>query len=195
MKWIGLTGGIATGKSTVAEILKQQGHPVINADEFAHQALRLGSPIIAEVIKAFGQDISDGSGGIDRKKLGEKVFRDDQKRQLLESLIHPFVKQQTLEQRKKLEKQGCSIAFYDVPLLFEANLQSQFDKSVVVWSSPELQLQRLMKRNNLSEVEARARINSQIPIEDKKKMADFLIENNSSVADLERAVEKLLKQL
>jgi dephospho-CoA kinase len=195
MKWIGLTGGIGTGKTTVAEFIKQSGYPVINADEVAHQALSPVGPIFHHIIKAFGGDILSGEGEIDRRRLGAKIFKNEEQRLKLESLIHPYVKQEVKSWRSALEKQGQKLAFYDVPLLFEKNMQSEFDKVVVVWCDEKLQMERLLKRSGFSPIEAKDRIASQLPMKDKKARADFLIENNSTLEALRTATAGVIRQI
>lgn len=195
MMWVGLTGGIASGKSTVAEILKKNGYPVINADQWAHQALRPDSPVVGAVIKAFGDAILDESRAVDRAKLGAIVFTDESKRKLLESIVHPFVKQKVLEARRELIEQGYEVAFYDVPLLFEAKLEKDFDRIILVYCPENLQLERLMRRNNLTQEAAEARLRVQIPMAEKRKSADIVIDNSGAREELEPAVDKALELL
>jgi len=195
MKWIGLTGGIATGKTTVAEFIKQSGYPVINADEVAHQALSPAGPIFHHIVKAFGQEILSPTGEIDRRALGAKIFKDEAQRLRLESLVHPYVKQQVKSLRDDLEKQGQKIAFYDVPLLYEKNMQDEFDQVIVVSCSEKLQMDRLLKRSALSPIEARDRIRSQLPLKEKIARADIVIENDSTLEALLTATRAVLQKL
>jgi dephospho-CoA kinase len=195
MKWIGLTGGIATGKSTVAEFIKQSGYPVINADVVAHQALSPAGPIFHHIVRTFGQDVVAADGQIDRRRLGAKVFKDEALRLKLESLVHPYVKSEVREQRRELERKGHALAFYDVPLLFEKNMQGEFDKIILVWCDEALQLERLLKRSGLSPSEARDRIQSQMPMSQKKSQAHYLIENNSTLEHLRDETQKTLRSL
>lgn len=192
MFWIGLTGGIATGKSTVAGLLKSLGHPVLDADAIAHQALVQGSPVIGEIVKAFGKNILSGEN-VDRKKLGSIVFSDPAKRECLEQIVHPFVQSQVRKEREKLKNHEW--VFYDVPLLYEKNLQDQFDAVIVVASSREKQIERLKKRNFLSDIEIETRLNSQLPVEEKVKKANFVIWNNHGESELKKELEKILKIL
>lgn len=195
MKWIGLTGGIATGKSAVAEIFRNKGIEVIDADPIAHQALVASSPVFGSIVQTFGQDVVSSNGSIDRQKLGAKIFADSALRLKLDAIVHPFVRTQVALLKQKLVDQGCSLAVYDVPLLFEKNMQKSFDKIIVVTCDPLLQKQRLMKRNGLSEQEALQRIGSQLPMAEKIRQADFVVENNGSLEDLKNAVQKILVQL
>ncbi len=195
MKWIGLTGGIASGKSTVAGLLESLGFQVVNADKLAHQALDRGTNVYDEVVKLFGNSILDSKKEVDRKKLGSIVFTDKNKLILLEKLIHPFVQEKARGERLRIEKQGAKFAFYDVPLLFEKNLEGQFDQIVVVACDENLQCERLKKRNGLNEAEINARLASQIPLSEKTKKTKFVIHNNSSIEELKNETEKVLKKL
>lgn len=195
LKWIGLTGGIATGKSTVADLFRQNGFAVIDADTIAHQALVASSPVFASLIAEFGSDIIDTHGNIDRGRLGEKIFKNPPARLKLDSLVHPFVRQQVAQQKQKLVQQGIKVAIYDVPLLFEKNMQKDFDKIVVVACRPDLQKARLIKRNSLTQDQAEQRISAQLPIDQKTKQADFVIENNSSLEELKNQTQKVISQL
>ena len=195
MKWIGLTGGIATGKSTVAEFIKQSGYPVINADDVAHQALSPTGPIFHDIVKAFGRDILTAAGDIDRRALGARIFKDEAQRLKLESLIHPYVRRQVKSRRDDLEKQGQKLAFYDVPLLYEKNMQDEFDRVIVVACSEKLQMDRLLQRSALSPIEARDRIRSQLPLAEKIARADIVIENDSTLEALLAATKAVLQKL
>ena len=194
MKWIGLTGGIATGKSAVADIFKNKGIAVIDADPIAHQALVASSPVFGSLVQTFGQDVVSANGHIDRQKLGAKIFVNSDLRLKLDAIVHPYVRSQVALLKQKLVDKGCPLAIYDVPLLFEKNMQKNFDKIIVVTCDPQTQKQRLMKRNDLSEEEALLRIAAQLPMSEKVRQADFVIENNGTVEDLKNAVQKILGQ-
>lgn len=189
MLWVGLTGGIASGKTTVAEMLRQRSVPVVDADLFAHQALQALRPDLKQI---FGNQILDSEGLVDRKSLSRLVFSDKEKLSQLEDLVHPWVQEKVRQERKKLKAQGVDLAVYDVPLLFEKNLQAQFDKTVVVSVPLEISLKRFMQRNQLSLEEATQRMNHQMDIEEKKTRADFVIDNQGSLRGLEKQVDQLL---
>lgn len=195
MKWIGLTGGIATGKSTVAEIFKSRGVKIIDADPIAHQALVASSPVFDQIVQAFGQGVVSPQGNIDRQKLGKEIFANSDKRLKLDSIVHPYVRSQVALKKKELMRQGCALAIYDVPLLFEKQMQKDFDKIIVVTCSPLIQKTRLMQRNSLTEKEAEQRISAQLSMSEKVKHADFVIENNGTLEDLKNSVKKVLDQL
>lgn len=195
MKWIGLTGGIATGKSTVARILRDLGLPVVDADALAREVVRAGSEGWNLVVQDFGRDILNSSGELDREKLGKIIFSDPSQRQKLENLIHPLIQKRRAEERRLLEQQGCEMAFYDVPLLFEKNLESEFDATVLVYSSPEEQRARLHERDQLSDEQIEMRLKSQLPIDDKLKRASYVIFNHGTLPELKVNVLTVLAEL
>lgn len=195
MKWIGLTGGIATGKSTVSRLLVSRGHAVIDADRLSREVVAPGTDGYREIVGEFGSEIVADNGEIHRKRVGEIVFQDRAKLARLEGIIHPRVRKRTEELRRELEAEGRDIAFYDVPLLFEKKMKPLFDRVVVVACSPDLQLDRLMKRDSLSLDEARKRISVQLPISEKARLSDDVIYNNGDLSDLERSVDAYLKKL
>jgi dephospho-CoA kinase len=195
MHWIGLTGGISTGKSTVAETLRARGCPVIDADQLAREVVQRGTEGHDEVIAAFGPGAVSESGELNRKKIGEIVFRDSGQRAKLEQILHPRIRALAEQRRQDLESQGHELAFYDVPLLFEKRLQDFFDRTVAVVCSREEQLRRLMARDGLGREDAERRITAQMPIEDKVRLADDVIRNEGSREELERAVDVYLNRL
>jgi dephospho-CoA kinase len=195
MKWIGLTGSIGAGKSTVADLLRKSGYPVIDADSVAHEGLKPGTQTYVEIVNKFGRGILLADGQVHRRELGRLVFADPSLKQWLENVLHPMVQAQVSALRKKLQIQGCKMAFYEVPLLFEKGLQTQFDRVVVVWVSEKIQKQRLLARNAWSESEIQQRISSQWPIAEKLKLADYEINNDGSLAELEQDVTELISKL
>ena len=177
MLWIGVTGGISSGKSTACRLLEDLGVPIIDADLLSREAIAMGTEGYLKVIKHFGSEVLGPGREINRAKLGQIVFVDKAKRQLLESLIHPIVRSVTIERRMELQREGVKMAVNDVPLLFEKNLQQKYDAVWVVYCHREQQIERLRQRNSLSTSEALLRINSQISIDEKKPLASFVIDN------------------
>lgn len=187
---IGITGGIASGKSTVSNLLKQHGFEVIDADQISYNALTIDENCINKVLELF--DCADDQNNIDRKKLGNIIFNDEIKQKQLEAIVHPYVINQIKEGIKKSENE---IIFLDIPLLYEANLDSLCDYVVVVYVNKDTQLERLLKRNPLTKEEAIARINAQMSLEEKKQKANYIIDNENSLEDLINQVEIFIKNL
>lgn len=195
MKWIGLTGGIASGKSTVSRILKSHGFPVVDADALARQVVEPGSSGLAQVVAQFGTGVLNPDGSLDRKKLGQAVFGNPQKLLQLESILHPLIQAETRRQRTECEQRGEKFAFYDVPLLFEKNLESQFDAVIVVRASESLQKLRMKQRDQLTETEISNRLSAQVPMAHKVAKATWVLDNEGSLADLEKATLDLIRKI
>ncbi|WP_262392074.1 dephospho-CoA kinase [Sporolactobacillus inulinus] len=189
---IGLTGGIASGKSTVSRWLMAQGYPVIDADRVSREVVTPGEKGLHLIADHFGEAMLLPTGALDRKRLGALIFQDDKKRKLLNELLHPLIRTRMLQQLEELEKRREPIAFLDIPLLYESGLETLTDKTIVVYVTPEQQLKRLMKRNGLTEEQARERIDAQMPLEEKAKRADAIIDNNGSVTKTEEQIRALL---
>ncbi len=194
MMRIGLTGGIASGKSTVSGWFRRHGFPVIDADRIARQVVAPGEEGLRRVIKAFGPEVVAADGKLDRARLGAMIFHDSEKRKQLDDLLHPLIRKRMREQMATCEAQGCPVVVLDVPLLFEGPFTSWTDRTIVVYVTPETELSRLMQRDHLSKTEALARIRSQMSLEEKKRRADAVIQNDGSVASTERQLAGLLKQ-
>lgn len=191
---IGLTGGIATGKSTVAEMFKQSNIPVIDSDIIAKQALEIGTACYKKVVKTFGTDIKLPTGHINRKKLADIVFNDKEKRGLLNSIVHPVVREEIEKKIKQYRVMGDKCIVVDVPLLFESKFDSMMDKIVVVYASPEQQVVRCMERDKIDRESAISRIKAQMSIEEKAKQADYVVYNDTSVLDTKDQFNKLIKK-
>lgn len=195
MRIVGLTGGIASGKSTVSNLFKAHGIPVVDADIVARNVLKKGTGGWKKVVAAFGDDILLDNGEVDRAKLGQIVFSDPEKRQLLNRLLAPFISRGMLMEVLKLWIKGCSIIVLDVPLLFEAKMDKWTKPIVVIWIDPETQLQRLMTRDGSMEEEAKNRINAQMSLDLKRSKADIVIDNTSSLEALHEQFQKVLTQI
>jgi len=195
MKWIGLTGGISVGKSTVTKILRTLGYEVLDADEFSRQVTAQNGEALPAIFKTFGQELRNPDGSLNREALGAQVFGQAELMRKLEAIIHPLVQQKVSAAKAKLNQQGATIVFYDVPLLFEKNMQSSFDAVVLVYCTEEQQIKRLMDRNSLSQEEAVKRIRSQMPLEIKKAQTNYVIDNSKDLKHLEAEVQRVLMLL
>ncbi len=195
MKWYGLTGGIASGKSSVSQILKNEGFAVVDADLIAREVVDAGRPGLQLVVDQFGTSVLKPDGGLDRKKLGQMVFGQPEKLLLLESILHPLVKQETARQRQSYKDQGQALVFYDVPLLFEKNMQADFDGIIVVATSEDVQRARMKTRDRLSEDEITKRLGSQKSMAEKIKQATWVIQNDGSLEDLKKSTLQVLRKI
>ncbi|MBA4601633.1 dephospho-CoA kinase [Thermoactinomyces mirandus] len=193
---LGLTGSIATGKSTVSAMLRQKGAYVIDADQAAREAVEPGSEGLKRIVDHFGAEMLDDEGRLDRARLGAVIFQDPWKRKKLNRLLHPLIMQTMQSQTDKIRKrvkQGLII--WDVPLLIEENLTPLVEAVILVYVPKEIQLERLMKRNALSKKEALGRIEAQMDIEEKRKFANYIIDNRGTLSDTERQVDQLWNYL
>lgn len=193
---VGLTGGIATGKSTVGAMFVELGCHLIESDQITHQLFEPGQAVHAAVVKQFGNRILALDGTIDRRILGDIVFKDPQARAKLNSLVHPAIIQRQREWLKDMEAQDPhGIAIVDAALMIEVGTYKNYDKVIVVTCSPEIQRERLRARSALSEEKIESRIRSQMPNEEKIKYADFVIDNSGSVESTRVQVETVYQQL
>jgi len=192
LKVVGLTGGIATGKSTSEKILEELGAYVIDADKVVH-ALYEKEDVLEEVKKHFPQAFENGK--LDKKKLANIVFKDDEKRKILESIIHPKVNQEIENWIKKVkEKDPDALVIVSVPLMIETGSYKKYDTVILIYAPKELQIKRLLEKG-FTEEEALSRIKAQMDIEDKKKYATYIINNTGTVEDLRKQLEELYKKL
>ena len=198
---IGITGGIACGKTTVSKLLAEKGAIPINADEIGHQLLKSDSPIIDELTETFGLDILDEAGDVSRKKLGAIVFKDKVALEKLNSLMHPLIIDRSRGQARKLVSEDLScVVLLDAPLLIEAGAYDSVDLIIVVTSSRDLQINRIVARSHsqkrpLTESEAQVRIDSQMPVSEKVKYADIVVENNGTLETLQGQVDQIWNNL
>ncbi|GBC60864.1 dephospho-CoA kinase [Desulfonema ishimotonii] len=177
----GLTGGIATGKSTVSDFFSAAGAQIIDADRIAREVVEKGKPAWREITAHFGQDILLPDGEIDRQRLGDIIFSAPKEKQILNRIVHPHVFREMETQRQQIQNSSPdAIVIQDVPLLIESGMHKHLKPVIVVYVPEKFQLERLMKRDNISEAAARARIAAQMPIEEKKKQADIVIDNSGS---------------
>jgi dephospho-CoA kinase len=189
---IGLTGSIASGKSTVSNMLKEKGYPIVDADKIARQVVEPGTPVIKEIAEHFGDEVLNEDGSLNREKLGKRIFKSEEERKKLNSIIHPAIRNEMIRQKEQWISKGAGTVILDIPLLFESKLQSFVEKIIVVSVTPEIQKQRLIARNELNEQEAADRINSQLPMVEKEAGADAVIDNNGTIEETKMQVETLL---
>ncbi|MBA2943954.1 dephospho-CoA kinase [Paenibacillus sp. CGMCC 1.16610] len=188
---IGLTGGIACGKSTVSAMLVSRGALLVDADQIARDVVQPGSPVLEQVAAHFGQAVIQEDGSLHRKKLGEIVFGNTDARKQLEHILHPPIRKMIREQMEAYEKQfPDKLVVVDIPLLFESDLSFMFEEVLVVYVPPHIQVERLMRRDNLTESAANNRINAQMSIEEKRKLADIVIDNSGTWEDTLSSVER-----
>ncbi|WP_113928472.1 dephospho-CoA kinase [Bacillus sp. P14.5] len=189
---IGLTGGIASGKSTVSSLLAQKGFTVVDADLAARKVVEPGEPAYLKIVETFGQDILNKDGTLDRAALGSIIFHNEERRKELNEIVHPAVRAEMLAEKEKAFENGMQTVVMDIPLLFESNLTWMVKKTVVVYVDKETQLSRLMKRNGLTEEEASARVNSQMSLEEKKTLADAVLDNRGTIEETAVQLDGLL---
>lgn len=187
---IGLTGGIATGKTTVSDYLAEKYHlPVLDADLYAREAVAVGSPILQNILARYGDRVKAADNSLDRKALGDIVFNNPVEKRWLESQIHPFVRDRFSQE---LEQIASDTVVMSIPLLFEANLTDTVTEIWVVSCDRSLQIQRLQQRNNLTRAQAEARIDSQLPLAEKIALADTALQNNNNLQGLYEQVDRAI---
>jgi dephospho-CoA kinase len=189
---IGLTGGIASGKSTVSTMFKEMGITVIDADVEARLAVQKGEPAYQKIIAEFGEEVLLADGEIDRQKLGAIIFHNEEKRQTLNSIVHPEVRNRMKQQIEEAVRKNEGVIVLDIPLLFESRLTFMADKTLLVYVDAETQLKRLMDRNDLTKDDAKARIHSQMPLSEKVKLADAVINNNGTIEESRKQLIEIL---
>lgn len=189
---IGLTGSIASGKSTVANMLSEMGFPIIDADLVARVVVEKGTTTLETIKEVFGTQVIHEDGTLNREELGALIFSDPSKRKQLNDIMHPAIREEMLVQRQQLVQQGHPVIIMDIPLLFESRLQSFVDKILVVTVTEQKQLERLMARNGFTHEEARLRIQSQLPLSVKEEGADAVIYNNETIEETKQQLQKIL---
>lgn len=193
---VGLTGGIATGKSTVAGMFRELGAEVVDADALVHELMEPEGPATARIGAAFGGTVIADDGGVDRAALAELVFADEDARRELEEIVHPLVVQTSRRRlREAASREGVELVIYDAALLFETGRHRDFERIIVVTLTPELQLERLMERDGLDSQGAGARIRSQLPLSEKVEGADHVIDNSGPWTETRRQVREVYEAL
>ena len=199
---IGLTGGIGTGKSTVSRMLAELGATVIDSDEIVRELQAPGAPLLAEIAAALGEDVIRADGSLDRARVGERVFRDEAARRKLNAVVHPAVGRETARRLEAARARGVPLVVLDIPLLFETRLHGSASRAnlgveavVVVYAPRELQIRRQVERNGYGRDEAVRRIEAQLPIDEKRALADHVIDNSGSLEETRRQVRALYEAL
>ena len=196
MQKIGLTGSIAVGKSAVCDIFRELGCHVIDADQIARDVVKFGTPGLQMIVENFSESVLQADGTLNRTKLGAIVFADKSKRLLLNSIVHPLVfEAQNARLRDRETEDPEGIAIVDAALMIESGGYKRFNKLIVVWCEPDIQLRRLISRDGLSEADARQRIVSQMPQDEKKSYADFLIDTSKGWEDTRLQVVRIYEKL
>ena len=199
---IGLTGGIGTGKSTVSQILRKKKFPVIDLDTISHEVIKIPK-VIEKIVENFGKEVLENSGNfenknnaiqISREKLGKIIFENKEKRLLLNSIMHPEILHTMREQISKYKKSN-KIIFVEIQLLFEVQWEKEFDYILLISAKKSTQIRRILERDKRSENDALNIINSQLPLDEKKKRSDFVIENDGNIEELKEKIDKFLEYL
>jgi dephospho-CoA kinase len=195
VKLVGLTGGIASGKSAVAKILAQLGAAIVDADVLAREVVATGHEGWKEIVATFGSGVLQADQTLDRQKLRTLIFNNPDARKQLEAIIHPRVRALAERRIREHGEAGYAVVVYEVPLLFEGNLQEWLRPVILVACNVDIQRQRLQRRDDLDAAAAQKHIDAQMSLEDKRKLADYVIENDGSLADLESQVRGVLAKI
>lgn len=192
---IGLTGSIGTGKSTVSKLLRERGIAVIDADLLAREIVKKGQECLNDLKNVFGNQVLTIDGELDRKKLGQIVFSDDSKLELLNSVTHPHIRRRMKAQMNELESKNNKVIVLDVPLLFEAKMEDLVDIVLVVFAKEEIQIKRIMERDNCTQEEAMRIIKTQISQQDKISKSDYTIDNSGTIEELKEKLNGFLEKI
>lgn len=195
MKIIGLTGGIGSGKSTVARSLQEHGFPIVDADLIAREIVEPGQPALAELAKEFGEDILNADGSLDRGLLASRAFTTKDTTQRLNDITHPRINQRTQELFDEARENGAEAVIYDMPLLIDKGLHKDMDATIVVHAAEHVRLERLTTKRGLDVDDVRRRINAQIDDETRKQHADILLENNGTEEDLTQQIAQAVDKI
>ena len=195
MKLVGLTGGIASGKTTVAKILERLGAAIVDADVLSREVVEPGQAAWHDIVTTFGHEVLQSDQTLDRQKLRTIIFNNPNARKQLEAIIHPRVRALAEQRIREHKEAGYAVVVYVVPLLFEGNLQDGLRPVILVACDINVQRQRLKQRDQLDRTAAQKHIDAQMSLEEKRRLADYVIENNGSLADLERQVRAILAQI
>ena len=194
MRVIGLTGGIASGKSTVAELIAAHGIPVIDADQLSRDAVLPGSKALSRIADAFGKQVLNDDGILDRKALADIIFADPEARTKLEEILHPAIKELAESRLSELREKGEPAVLYVAPLLIEAGAVDRVDEIWVVYVDSSTQLERLQKRDGICREDAKKRLSSQMPMEEKRKLGRIVIDNHGTLEELQKKIDELCRE-
>lgn len=191
---VGLTGGIASGKSTISSYYQSLNIPIIDADIESRLAVEKGEPAYVKIAAHFGEEVLHSDGTLNRQKLGEIIFSNEKERHVLNSIVHPDVRRRMDEKQRQAVEAGEKIVILDIPLLFENKLNQTVDRTILVYVEQDTQIARLMKRNDLSYEHAVKRINAQMPLQEKLILADEVINNNGSMEESIQQANRILEK-
>ena len=192
---VGITGGIGSGKSTVSNMLRDKSLPIVDADLIAGEVFIIYPEVLRQIKEEFGCEFFNGEGNLKRKELGNYIFKSDIRRRKLEDIMMPFIIKEIYCRIKNYEADNCKICFLDAPTLIENNLHTDMDVTILVWVNSEVQIQRIMLRDALDLGKTMDRINAQMDLDEKKKFADFIIDNGGSIENTKLQLESIIKQL
>ena len=193
---VGLTGGVASGKTAVSQVLREEGAYIIDADQIARELVQPHKPAWNEIIRAFGKEILQEDRSVDRKELADKIFADPEQRKVLNQILHPRIKEEIARRAREIgQKNPEAIVVIDAPLLVELGMHHNVDRLIVVTSTQTQQMERLKKRDGRSPEEALRLLSSQMPVEEKEKLADFVVRNEGSLEEMKKRAKKVFKEL
>ncbi|MGO8989382.1 MAG: dephospho-CoA kinase [bacterium] len=193
---VGLTGGVASGKTAVSQVLREEGAYIIDADQIARELVQPHKPAWNEIIRAFGKEILQEDRSVDRKELADKIFADPEQRKVLNQILHPRIKEEIARRAREIgQKNPEAIVVIDAPLLVELGMHHNVDRLIVVTSTQTQQMERLKKRDGRSPEEALRLLSSQMPVEEKEKLADFVVRNEGSLEEMKKRAKEVFKEL
>jgi len=193
---VGLTGGVASGKTAVSQVLGEEGAYIIDADQIARELVQPHKPAWNEIIRAFGKEILQEDRSVDRKELADKIFADPEQRKVLNQILHPRIKEEIARRAREIgQKNPEAIVVIDAPLLVELGMHHNVDRLIVVTSTQTQQMERLKKRDGRSPEEALRLLSSQMPVEEKEKLADFVVRNEGSLEEMKKRAKEVFKEL
>lgn len=193
---VGLTGGVATGKTAVSQVLREEGAYIIDADQIARDLVQPHKPAWNEIVGAFGKEILQEDSSVHRKELADKVFADPEQRKVLNQILHPRIKEEIARRAREIVgKDPEAIVVIDAPLLIELGMHHNVDRLIVVTSTQAQQIERLKKRDGRSTEEALGLLSSQMPVEEKAKLADFVVRNEGSLEEMKKRAKEVFREL